>query len=187
MKVRDLMTKTVASCRADTNLAAVGAAIWEHDCGVLLVIDESGKVTGIVTDRDICIALSTRGGRSSELTAGEVAISPVLTCEPDDDVYSALKTIREERIHRLPVVNRGGALEGILSTLCVRPENPTASTSPTSPMTRSPKPFSKFAHVTASAARWSPETGCTGWILRLLEEPDYSLQETLRREGHARS
>jgi len=115
MKVRDLMTKTVASCRADTNLAAVGAAMWENDCGVLPVIDESGKVTGIVTDRDICIALSTRGGRSSELTAGEVAISPVLTCEPDDDVHSALKTIREERIYRLPVVNRAGALEGILS------------------------------------------------------------------------
>jgi len=115
MKVRDLMTKTVAYCRPETNLAAAGALMWENDCGVLPVVDDSGKAAGILTDRDICIALSTRNRPPSDITAREVAASRTLTCGADDDIHVALETMRREKVHRLPVVNRAGALEGILS------------------------------------------------------------------------
>jgi len=115
MKVRELMTKRVTACRPETNLAAAGALMFENDCGVLPLVDESGKVTGILTDRDICIALSTRDGKSSKITAADVSKPRVVMCEPDDDLHAALKTMRREKIHRLPVVNRAGALEGILS------------------------------------------------------------------------
>lgn len=115
MKVRELMTKGVATCRADTNLAAAGALMWKNDCGVLPVTNEAGKVNGIITDRDICIALATRNGESSKVVVGDVASSNVVMCEPDDDVHSALKMMRREKLHRLPVVNRAGDLEGILS------------------------------------------------------------------------
>jgi CBS domain-containing protein len=115
MKVRELMTKNVACCRADTNLARAGELMWENDCGVLPVVDEAGKVTGILTDRDICIALTTRDGQSSKIAAADVAISKCVMCEADDDIHSALKTMRREKVRRLPVVNRAGALEGILS------------------------------------------------------------------------
>ena len=60
MRVRDLMTKTVVFCRHETNLAAATALMWDNDCGTLPVVSESGKVIGIITDRDICIALGTR-------------------------------------------------------------------------------------------------------------------------------
>jgi len=115
MKVRDLMTKTVACCHPETSLASAGALMWENDCGVLPVIDESGKAAGVLTDRDICIALSTRNRPPSDITAGEVAASRTLTCGADDDVHAALETMRREKVHRLPVVNRAGTVEGILS------------------------------------------------------------------------
>jgi len=115
MKVRELMTRNVACCRPDTNLAAAGALMWDNDCGVLPVIDESGKVTGLITDRDICIALATRDGQSSKVTVGDVATTKVAMCDADDDIHSAMKTMRRDKIRRLPVVNRVGALEGILS------------------------------------------------------------------------
>ena len=115
MKVRELMTKNVACCRAETNLATAGELMWENDCGVLPVVDEAGKVTGILTDRDICIALTTRDFQSSKIAVGDAAIPKVVMCEADDDIHSALKTMRREKIRRLPVVNRAGALEGILS------------------------------------------------------------------------
>lgn len=115
MKVRDLMTKEVATCRRDTNLAAAGALMWKHGCGVLPVVDEARKAIGVVTDRDICIALCTRNARPSELTVGDVAKPRVLSCTPNEDVRAALGTMREGKIHRLAVVDDGGILEGVIS------------------------------------------------------------------------
>lgn len=115
MKVRDLMTKTVASCRPETNLAAAGALMWETDCGVLPVVDEHRKVIGVVTDRDACIALTTSDRRASSIKVGDIVATRVFACSPDADLQAALKIMREQRVHRLPVINKAGILEGILS------------------------------------------------------------------------
>jgi CBS domain-containing protein len=115
MKVRDLMTTSAVSCRSETNLAAVGALMWEHDCGFIPVVDDKEKVTGVITDRDICIALSTRDRQPSQITAGEVTNVPAFVCSPDDDGQSALQTMSKERLHQLPVTNSDGCLAGILS------------------------------------------------------------------------
>ena len=64
MRVQDVMTKAVASCHADASLAAVAALMWEHNCGQLPVVSDDGKVTSVITDRDICIALGTRNQRA---------------------------------------------------------------------------------------------------------------------------
>jgi CBS domain-containing protein len=115
MKIRDLMTKTVASCRPETNLAAAGALMWESDCGVLPVVDEFKKVIGVVTDRDICIALTTTDRRASSLKVADAASMHAAICGPEAEVGSALETMRAHRVHRLPVVNKAGLLEGIVS------------------------------------------------------------------------
>lgn len=115
MKIRDLMTKTVASCLPETNLAAAGALMWESDCGVLPVVDERRRVTGVLTDRDVCVALTTRDRRASSLTVEDVATAPAFVCNQDDDVKAALKIMQRQKIHRLPVVNKAGMLEGIVS------------------------------------------------------------------------
>jgi CBS domain-containing protein len=115
MKVRDLMTTNTVSCRSETNLAAVGALMWDHDCGFIPVVDETEKVTGVITDRDICIALSTRDRQPSQITAREVTTAPPFVCSPEDDIQTALKTMSQEKLHRLPVINEAGGLVGILS------------------------------------------------------------------------
>jgi CBS domain-containing protein len=115
MKVRDLMTKTVASCHPETNLASAGALMWESDCGMLPVVDDRNKVVAVITDRDVCIALTTTDRRASAIKVDQVVKSRAFVCDPDDDVQAALSVMRRERVHRLPVVNRTGMLEGILS------------------------------------------------------------------------
>lgn len=115
MKIRDLMTRDVATCRTDTNLAAAGALMWQRGCGILPVVDDARKAIGVVTDRDICIALCTRNARSSDLQVGDVARSKVLSCTPNEDVRAALETMRKAKIHRLPVIDEAGVLEGIVS------------------------------------------------------------------------
>lgn len=115
MKVRDRMTTNAVSCRPETNLAAVGALMWEHDCGLIPVVDDTEKVTGVITDRDICIALSTRDRQPSKITAREITTAPAFVCSPDDDIQTALIIMSRERLHRLPVVNKERGLIGILS------------------------------------------------------------------------
>ena len=107
------MTKEVKYCGPDTDLAAASALMWANDCGVLPVA-EDGKLTGIITDRDICIALGTSNRRAAEVPVGEVASQDVQTCSPDADVHAAMAIMRRAKVRRLPVVD-DGKLEGILA------------------------------------------------------------------------
>jgi CBS domain-containing protein len=61
MKIEDVMTRNVYFCSPSMNLAEAVAMMWTDDCGALPVVNESGNVVGMITDRDICIALAARG------------------------------------------------------------------------------------------------------------------------------
>ena len=115
MTVKDVLTQPVVTCQPDTNLAAAVALMWENDCGVLPVLAETGEVTGILTDRDICIAQGTRNRLPSEITVREVMGTSPLICKPTDDIRSALQIMREAKVRRLPVVGENGVLEGVVS------------------------------------------------------------------------
>jgi CBS domain-containing protein len=115
MKVQDIMTSNVKSCRPDDNLAAVAGLMWDNNCGTLPMVDEAGRVRGMITDRDIAIAVATRGRLASEITVGEVVSGRVVYCTLDEDIKSALEKMGQERVRRLPVINRDGLLQGILS------------------------------------------------------------------------
>jgi CBS domain-containing protein len=108
------MAKAVVSCHPDTNLAAATALMWEHNCGQLPVVDD-GKVSAVITDRDICIALGTRNQRACELQVRDVTSRAAVVCHADDHLRSALEVMAGERVRRLPVVDRNEALVGILS------------------------------------------------------------------------
>ena len=115
MKVQDVMTKTVRPVAPGADLATAAMVLWDHDCGVAPVVDEEGKVVGVITDRDICMAVATKLRSPVEITVGEVTSGEVHTCRPEDDIQAALRAMREGRVRRLPVVDEGGALQGILS------------------------------------------------------------------------
>ena len=114
MKVRDIMTKQPKACGPDTNVAAAAGLMWANDCGVLPVVDD-GKLAGIITDRDICIALGTRNRPAAEIPVKDVATREVQTCTPDDSVETAMATMRRAKVRRLPVVSDGGKVEGMVA------------------------------------------------------------------------
>src|SRR5215472_899414 len=115
MKVQNIMTTNVASCSPDTNLAAAAGLLWDHDCGSMPVVDGEGKVVGMVTDRDLCMALATKSRLASEIPVREAITGAVHACHPNDDVKSAIKTMQSEKVLRLPVVDVYGRLQGIIS------------------------------------------------------------------------
>lgn len=115
MNVKSLMTSAPRTCTPATNLAEAAALMLDADCGILPVVDDAGKLVGVVTDRDMYVALATRNTLASQLTVGEVARRKVFTCGPDDDVQSALAVMKQHHVRRLPVEGFGGTVAGIIS------------------------------------------------------------------------
>jgi CBS domain-containing protein len=115
MKVREVMTKAVTFCGPESTLEEASFLMRKYNCGFLPVIGDGGNVIGVVTDRDMCIALGTRNRKPSDLRVWDVMPHKLFTCMEGDDVHCALKTLRGAKIRRLPVVDRDGALAGVLS------------------------------------------------------------------------
>ena len=115
MKVREMMTSDVKTCRPETNLAEAVRDMWEGDCGALPVVNDEGRVTSMITDRDICIAVATRGRSADRIAVREVAQGHAYTCLLDDDATAALQTMKVHKIRRLPVVDADGRVRGMLS------------------------------------------------------------------------
>jgi len=113
MKIKEIMTTQVKTASRDTTLATAAHLLWGADCGILPVADE-GKLVGVLTDRDMYVALATRNKPASQITVGDVASGTMWACGPDDDVHVALDTMASQRVRRLPVTENG-ALVGIIS------------------------------------------------------------------------
>ena len=115
MKVKEIMSAYVTSCGSNATLVAAAGIMRGYNCGTLPVIDGGGKVIGMITDRDICLAVGKKDNDVSRIKVSEVISGKVYACAPTDDVKDALKTMRKKKAPGLPVVDGAGALKGILS------------------------------------------------------------------------
>lgn len=126
MQIAEVMTPGPICCTPETTVAEAARLMWEGDCGVLPVVN-GRTLTGVVTDRDLFIALATRDAKASELAVGSVIHDSPITCTPRDDVHQALGKMKTHRVRRLPVVDKDGNLVGIVSMndllLTIAPES----------------------------------------------------------------
>jgi CBS domain-containing protein len=115
MKVQDVMSCEIEICRPDEDLNRVAQLMWERDFGVVPVIDPSGIVVGMITDRDVCMAAYTQGRPLASICVGEVMSRTIHSCAPGTSLEAGLSVMKEGRVHRLPVIDSGGILVGLLS------------------------------------------------------------------------
>ncbi len=116
MLVADLMTRNAASVRVDRTLAHAAHLMWDIDCGALPVIDgDNGKIIGMLTDRDICMASWSRGAAPDAIGVADAMSQHVVHCLERDSVDRAKSLMQSNQIRRLPVVDGAGRLVGILS------------------------------------------------------------------------
>ncbi|MEP6924971.1 MAG: CBS domain-containing protein [Pyrinomonadaceae bacterium] len=115
MKVREVMTSDVGYCQPDTSLTGAAMIMWQRDCGVVPVVNEQKRVIGMITDRDICIAVATKNRLASDIQVSEIISGKVAFCQPNDDVEDALKTMKKRQLRRLPVTDKDNVLLGIIS------------------------------------------------------------------------
>ena len=91
MKVKDAMMETPYYCQPESNLGSATELMWNANCGFLPVQSADGKVIGVITDRDICIALGTRNCPAGEVSVGQVMSGKLYSCAPDDDIHTRYK------------------------------------------------------------------------------------------------
>lgn len=114
MKVRDVMRREPCVCGPENHLAKVGRIMAEAGCGFLPVLGDEDRVVGVITDRDLALAVATRDRKPSEIQVRQVMSGEVYSCGPDEDVRDALTVMRERKVRRLPVME-SHRLKGILS------------------------------------------------------------------------
>jgi CBS domain-containing protein len=115
MNASDLMTQGVKTCRAGDSLERAAQIMWEHDCGVVPVVDGDERLVGMVTDRDACMAAYTRGHSLPQIPVSDVMARELHSVRDTDSPQSALELMRRARVRRAPVVDGEGRLRGILS------------------------------------------------------------------------
>jgi len=116
MKVSSIMNPNVEIARAEDDLAKTAMVMWRKDCGFVPVVEEgSRRVVGVITDRDICMASATRHETPEAMSVRDTMASQVFSCRTEDEVDTALETMRANQVHRLPVIDQGEQLAGVIS------------------------------------------------------------------------
>ena len=115
MRVKDIMTCEVKFCDLNASLTEAAQTMWDTDCGVLPVLKDGKEIVGLITDRDICMAMAMRDCVPAAVSAEEVISGALYSVAPEEDIQKALEIMQEHKVRRLPVVSPEGELEGILS------------------------------------------------------------------------
>ena len=114
MKVKEAMHKGVEWVGPDTPVIELAKLMRKHDIGAI-PIGENDQLVGMVTDRDIVCKGLAEDGDPAHLTARDVLTPGIHCCLDDDDLDNAVRHMEELRIRRLPVINKGKRMIGILS------------------------------------------------------------------------
>ena len=116
MTVHDIMSAPPRTCRVDTNLATASARMKHTATGMLVVLNNRGRIAGVITDRDLAMAIgATSQGDVREHHVGEFMTRRVHSCRAADAIDRALHTMTAAHIRRLPVLGEDGDLVGVLS------------------------------------------------------------------------
>jgi CBS domain-containing protein len=111
--IKDVMTSDVKACEPNTTVADAAKVMAKEDVGPVPIVEE-GRLTGLVTDRDIVVRVVAEGRDPGSTTVGEIASRDLVTVSPDDDLDTALKQLAQKQVRRIPVVE-GDRLVGIVA------------------------------------------------------------------------
>src|SRR5215472_6043597 len=112
--IREVMTTNPSTIEPDGNVVEVARIMKQEDAGVVPVT-ENGRLTGMVTDRDIAIRVVAEGKDPQSTTVREVASTDLVTIDPQQDLDEALRLMAQHKVRRLPVVEEDGRLVGVVA------------------------------------------------------------------------
>jgi len=114
MLVKDIMTRNVATARPDTSLREAAEIMADNHIGCL-VVKTDGKINGIITDRDVLLAVADEKNKNlGSLKVKDIMTNYVITIHSANPVEKAVRLMIENRIKKLPVVDND-RLVGIIT------------------------------------------------------------------------
>ena len=115
LTAREIMTKNPKSVRRDSSVREIAQIMRDENTGVVPVVDENGRLQGIVTDRDIVMRTLPEGKNPIDLRAADVMTDDVEAVTPDEEVKDVINLMGDKQIRRVPVVDQNDRLLGIIS------------------------------------------------------------------------
>ncbi|HKT33740.1 MAG TPA: CBS domain-containing protein [Nitrospira sp.] len=118
IKIQDVMTMNPDWCLSESSATQAARIMKDTNVGIVPIVDsDSGrKLIGVVTDRDLCLAVVATGKNPDSVRVAEAMTSQLVTCQPDDDIRKATHLMQGNQVRRVPVVDRNGVLQGMVST-----------------------------------------------------------------------
>ena len=113
MKVAQAMSRDVCLTNPDQNICEVACTMAQIDAGAVPVAD-GDRLVGMITDRDIAVR-AVAEGKGPDTPVREVMTAEIKYCFEDEELDHVAKNMAEQRVRRLPVVNRDKRLVGMLS------------------------------------------------------------------------
>lgn len=114
MKIREMMTKGTRSVAPTTPVIEAAGLMRLHDIGVVPVLDGE-RIVGMLTDRDIVIQVVADGDDPRTTTVGEAMSTGSISVREDQEVEEAVVLMQKYQVRRLPVLDQGSKLVGIVS------------------------------------------------------------------------
>ena len=112
--IHEVMTPNPRSVDPSTTVAEAARLMRDEDVGSLPVV-ENGKLTAIITDRDIALRVAAEGKDPQSTNVGEVSSGDLVTIDPQQDLDEALRLMARHQVRRLPVVEEDGRLVGVVA------------------------------------------------------------------------
>jgi CBS domain-containing protein len=117
MKLAELIrgkSHEIVKIRSDRSIAEAAIAMTENKIGALLVEEQDGTITGILSERDIVGGMAPHGADLHDVAVSELMTRDVIRCSPNDSVNEAMAMMTDRRIRHLPVFE-GDELVGFIS------------------------------------------------------------------------
>ena len=128
MRVKEIMTPDPARCTPETTAQNAAALMRDNDCGSIPVVENtnSNRLVGTVTDRDLAIR-GLAEGKGPDARVGELMTPRPVTCVSEDEVEDVREVMMSQQVRRVPVVDTGGVLVGIVAQADIAREDGAAS------------------------------------------------------------
>ncbi|MFC8917645.1 CBS domain-containing protein [Streptomyces sp. NPDC047821] len=110
--VADLMTPDAVTVQRETPFKEIARLLDEYDITAVPVVDEDGRPVGVVSEADL---LHSRISENTATTAGGLMSAPAVVARPEWSAVEAARLMERKRVKRLPVVDAGGRLIGVVS------------------------------------------------------------------------
>ena len=111
--VQEAMTPNPTAITPDTTAQEAARVMKSEDVGALPIV-EDGRLTGVVTDRDLALRVIAEG-RSLDTAVAEIASKDVVTIDPEQSLEEAARVMAGHQVRRLPVAEEDGRLVGMLA------------------------------------------------------------------------